>query len=99
MTNKEKKEQLSGFIVNNFHQYDDGIDTLEQLAQVLGDSDLLAEFNYFANERLDKDDFITNLIEICQSRVYEYQKMANRLELLKEKLFEKIVMSAVIDQK
>jgi hypothetical protein len=89
MTIKEKKEQLSSFIVNNFNQYDDGIETLEQLSQVMGDSDLLAEFNYFADERLDKDDFVTNLREICQCRADEYQELADRLELLREKLFEK----------
>ena len=46
MTNKEKKEQLSSFIVNNFNHYEDGIQTLEQLGLVMGELELFNEFNY-----------------------------------------------------
>ncbi len=55
----------------------------------MGELELFNEFNYFANERLDKDDFVNNLREICQCKANEYQEISDRLELLREKLFEK----------
>lgn len=88
MTKAEKQEQLKRFIEFNFKQYENGVETLEQLAMIMGEADLLAEFNYFADERQDREDFIHTLKEICQARADEYQEQADRLEMLKEKLLE-----------
>ncbi len=88
MTKAEKQNRLDNFIRTNFAMYEDGVSTLKMVELVMGEADLLAEFNYFAEERQDREDFIHTLKEICQARADEYNEQADRLEMLKEKLLE-----------
>jgi hypothetical protein len=82
MTKAEKQNRLDTFIRTNFAMYEDGVSTLKMLALVMGEADLLAEFNYFAEERQDKEDFVETLASICYARAEEYNEQADRLREL-----------------
>lgn len=82
MNKTERNELIERFIKTNFGMYEDGVSTLTMTAIVMGESDLLAEFNYFAEERQDKEDFVETLASICYARAEEYQEQADRLREL-----------------
>ena len=82
MRKAEIVEQLKRFIEVNFGKDEEQLRLFGALAITLGSEDLLAEFNYFAEERQDKEDFVLSLLATCRSRAEDYEEQADRLEML-----------------